>query len=281
VTNVTAHSTHSVATPHVDRSGTPLITMRAIEKSFGAVRALRGVDLTLWPHEVLGLVGDNAAGKSTLMKTLTGVHQPDAGEIRFDNAPVTFQSPRDSRLLGIEMIYQNLALAQNLDVVANVFLGREHYRNLIPFLPGVLPWLDEPRMERETRQLLDRLKINIQSVRTNVERMSGGQQQAIAIARAVAFKARVVIMDEPTASLAVKEVGKVLDIIRGLREAGVAVIIISHRLQDIFSVADRIMVLRTGQCVADRMKADLTMDDVVRYIVGAEAGELSGIASGQ
>lgn len=256
----------------------PLVQMRGIEKSFGAVQALRGADLTLWPNEVLGLVGDNAAGKSTLMKTLTGVHQPDAGTIRFGGEPVSFASPRDSRAAGIEMIYQNLALAQNLDVVANVFLGREHSRYLIP---RVMPWLDEARMERETRSLLDRLKINVPSVRTNVERMSGGQQQAIAIARAVAFKARVVIMDEPTASLAVKEVGKVIDIIRGLREAGVSVIIISHRLQDIFSVADRIMVLRTGQSVADRPASQLTMDEVVKYIVGAEAGELSAIASGR
>ena len=255
----------------------PLVQMRGIQKSFGAVEALRGADLTLWPNEVLGLVGDNAAGKSTLMKTLSGVHQPDAGEIRFEGAPVSFPSPRDSRAIGIEMIYQNLALAQNLDVVANVFLGREHSRSLIPGLP----WLDEARMERETRALLGRLKINITSVRTNVERMSGGQQQAIAIARAVAFKARIVIMDEPTASLAVKEVGKVIDIIRGLREAGVSVIIISHRLQDIFSVADRIMVLRTGQSVADRQAKAFTMDEVVKYIVGAEADELGAVASGR
>jgi ribose transport system ATP-binding protein len=259
------------------RDGVPLVQMRGIEKSFGAVQALRGADLTLWPNEVLGLVGDNAAGKSTLMKTLTGVHRPDAGEIRFANAQVSFQSPRDSRAAGIEMIYQNLALAQNLDVVANVFLGREHSRWIIPGLS----WLDESRMEHETRMLLDRLKINVSSVRTNVERMSGGQQQAIAIARAVAFRARVVIMDEPTASLAVKEVGKVLDIIRGLREAGVSVIIISHRLQDIFSVADRIMVLRTGRSVADRPAKQFTMDEVVKYIVGAEADELNEIAPGR
>jgi ABC-type sugar transport system ATPase subunit len=274
----TMTQTAQLAPPAIDRTGKPLVEMRGIEKSFGAVQALRGANLTLWPNEVLGLVGDNAAGKSTLMKTLTGVHRPDAGEIRLDGAPVTFMSPRESRALGVEMIYQDLALAQNLDVVANVFLGREHYRWLVPSL---IPWLDEPRMERETRSLLDRLKINIASVRTNVERMSGGQQQAIAIARAVAFQARIVIMDEPTASLAVKEVGKVLDIIRGLREAGVSVIIISHRLQDVFTVADRIMVLRTGQSVADRPIEDLTMDDVVRYIVGAEAGELSTIASGR
>jgi ABC-type sugar transport system ATPase subunit len=258
--------------------GKPLIRMRGIAKAFGAVQALRGADLSLWPGEVLGLVGDNAAGKSTLMKVLTGVHRPDGGEILFEGRPVAFHSPRDSRALGIEMIYQNLALAQNLDVVANVFLGREYTRTVVP---GLVQRLDEPRMETETRQLLERLRINIASVRTNVERMSGGQQQAVAIARAVAFQARVVIMDEPTASLAVKEVGKVLDLIAQLRARGVSVILISHRLQDVFTAADRIMVLRSGQCVAERMIHDATMDEVVKYIVGAEAGDLSQIASGR
>lgn len=261
-----------------ESKGEPLIRMRGIAKAFGAVQALRGADLSLWPGEVLGLVGDNAAGKSTLMKVLTGVHRPDGGEILFEGWPVAFHSPRDSRALGIEMIYQNLALAQNLDVVANVFLGREYTRTVVP---GLVQRLDEPRMETETRQLLERLRINIASVRTNVERMSGGQQQAVAIARAVAFQARVVIMDEPTASLAVKEVGKVLDLIAQLRARGVSVILISHRLQDVFTVADRIMVLRSGQCVAERMIHDATMDEVVKYIVGAEAGDLSHIASGR
>jgi simple sugar transport system ATP-binding protein len=256
----------------------PLIRMRGIEKVFGAVRALRGADLSLWPNEVLGLVGDNAAGKSTLMKVLTGVHRPDAGEIFFEGRPVTFHSPRDSRARGIEMIYQNLALAQNLDVVGNVFLGRELTR---PAIPGLVRRLDEAGMEDQTRRLLDRLRINIASVRTNVERMSGGQQQAVAIARAVAFKARVVIMDEPTASLAVKEVGKVLDLIVQLREAGVAVILISHRLQDVFTACDRVMVLRAGACVAERAIADATMDEVVKYIVGAETGNLSALAGGR
>ena len=261
-----------------ESKGEPLIRMRGIAKAFGAVQALRGADLSLWPGEVLGLVGDNAAGKSTLMKVLTGVHRPDGGEILFEGRPVAFHSPRDSRALGIEMIYQNLALAQNLDVVANVFLGREYTRTVVP---GLVQRLDEPRMETETRQLLERLRINIASVRTNVERMSGGQQQAVAIARAVAFQARVVIMDEPTASLAVKEVGKVLDLIAQLRARGVSVILISHRLQDVFTAADRIMVLRSGQCVAERMIHDATMDEVVKYIVGAEAGDLSQIASGR
>jgi simple sugar transport system ATP-binding protein len=259
-------------------AGHPLVRMRGIVKSFGAVKALRGADLDLGHREVLGLVGDNAAGKSTLMKILTGVHKPDGGEIHFDGKQVHFHSPQDSRALGIEMIYQNLALAQNLDVVANVFLGREYKRTIVP---GLINWLDEAKMERETRSLLDRLRINIASVRTSVERMSGGQQQAVAIARAAAFRARVVIMDEPTASLAVKEVGKVLDLIGQLRESGVSVILISHRLQDVFNVCDRVMVLRSGERISERVIKETTMDETVKYIVGAEAGDLSAIASGR
>lgn len=258
---------------------TPLIEMRRICKSFGAVQALRGASLTLWPNEVIGLVGDNGAGKSTLMKTLTGVHRPDSGEILLEGRPVVFNTPRDSRACGIEMIYQDLALAQNLDVVANVFLGRERTR---PQTAGsLLGWLDERWMEAETRRLLERLRINVRSVRTNVERLSGGQQQAVAIARAVAFKARVVIMDEPTASLAVKEVSKVLDLIKQLRDTGVSVILISHRLQDIFTVADRVTVFRNGETVADSRLEDTTMDEVVKHIVGAATNEYSTIASGR
>jgi simple sugar transport system ATP-binding protein len=217
------------------------------------------------PSEVLGLVGDNAAGKSTLMKVLTGVHRADSGDIFFEDQKNIFNSPKDSRKKGIEMIYQNLALAPNLDVVANVFLGREKSSG---FIGNLCSWLHEDLMQRETKDLLNRLKINIPSLRINVQRMSGGQQQAVAIARAVAFQARVVIMDEPTAALAVKETGKVLDIISNLRENGVSVILISHRLQDVFNVADRIMVLRSGETIADEKVENTTMDRIVKYIVG-------------
>jgi ABC-type sugar transport system ATPase subunit len=252
--------------------------MRGITKAFGAVQALAGVDLELAAGEVLGLVGDNAAGKSTLMKVLTGVHQPDAGEIVFAGRAVRFDSPRDSRAVGIEMIYQNLALAPNLDVVGNVFLGREVTRKA---LPHAIEWLDERRMEADTWALLRRLQITIESVRKPVRRLSGGQQQAVAIARAVAFQARVVIMDEPTASLAVTEVAKVLDLIVQLREKGVAVILISHRLQDVFTVADRVMVLRGGRGVMTKRTAETDMADVVKHIVGADAAGLSTLASGR
>ena len=249
----------------INKKNTPLIEMRGIIKSFGAVEALRGANLHLMPSEVLGLVGDNAAGKSTLMKVLTGVHRADSGDIFYENQKNIFNSPKDSRKKGIEMIYQNLALAPNLDVVANVFLGREKSSGFIKNLCG---WLNEDLMGKETKELLNRLKINIPSLRVNVQRMSGGQQQAVAIARAVAFQARVVIMDEPTASLAVKETGKVLDIISNLRENGVSVILISHRLQDVFNVADRIMVLRSGETIADEKIENTSMDRIVKYIVG-------------
>ncbi len=260
-------------------SNKPLVELINIHKSFGPVQALSGASLTLMPGEVIGLVGDNAAGKSTFMKVLTGVHQPDQGEIRISGEKVVFANPNASRRAGIEMIYQNLALAPNLDVVANVFLGRELRcaHALMPFVQV----LDEQLMERKTVELLQRLRINVKSVRLLVEKMSGGQQQAVAIARSVAFEAKLVIMDEPTAALAVKEVGKVLDIITNLRADGVSVIIISHRLQDVFSVADRIIVLQTGKTIAERKTKETTMDEIVKFIVGGVQPELSQIASGR
>jgi ABC-type sugar transport system ATPase subunit len=218
--------------------------MRSIVKNFGPVRALRGVDLRLERHEVLGLVGDNGAGKSTLMKVLTGVHQPDAGQIFFEGQQVHFPSPHDSRAIGIEMVYQDLALAGNLSVDNNIYLGQEMTRS---YLGGLIKMLDHKGMAREAVRLLERLRIDIKSVDYRVETLSGGQRQAVAIGRSAGFEATVVIMDEPTAALAVKEVGKVLDLIHGLKDHDVSVILISHRLQDIFAVCDRIMVLRQGQ----------------------------------
>lgn len=243
-----------------------LVELRGISKSFGPVRALRDIHFGVAPREVLGLVGDNGAGKSTLMKILTGAYQPDSGQILFEGSPVRFNSPHESRLAGIEMVYQDLALAGNLSVAANIYLGREPVKREW----GVLPFMDEKGIETGAESLLQRLRINIPSVRLRVENLSGGQRQAIAIARATAFNAKLVIMDEPTAALAVKEVAKVLDLMRGLRENGVSVIFISHRLQDIFAVSDRIIVLYEGRKVGEMATRQTTMDEVVSHIVGSK-----------
>jgi ABC-type sugar transport system ATPase subunit len=241
--------------------------MRSIVKNFGPVRALRGVDLQLERREVLGLVGDNGAGKSTLMKVLTGVHQPDAGQIFFEGQQMHFPSPHDSREIGIEMVYQDLALAGNLSVDNNIFLGQEMTRS---YLGSLIKVLDHKGMAREAVRLLERLRIDIKSVDYLVETLSGGQRQAVAIGRSAGFQATVVIMDEPTAALAVKEVGKVLDLIHGLKDHDVSVILISHRLQDIFAVCDRIMVLRQGQVVGNTPESQTNMDEIVALITGAQ-----------
>ena len=248
---------------------TPIVEMQAIKKNFGAVQALRGVDLTLRQNELMGLVGDNAAGKSTLMKVLSGAYIPDEGDIYLEGQKAHIASPEDSRRLGIEMLYQDYALANNLDVASNVFLGREVVRlNL-----GLLKVMNKRRMEQEARRLMDRLKIDITSVRRKVENLSGGQRQAVAIGRATAFDAKVIIMDEPTAALSVAAISKVLDLIRELKRQGASIIVISHRLEDIFEVADRVMVLRHGRKVGDlpiggKSLADVR-DEVVARIVGA------------
>ncbi len=246
----------------------PVVEMRNIKKNFGAVQALRGVDLTLHHNEVLGLVGDNAAGKSTLMKVLSGAYIPDEGEIFIEGKKVHFSNPLDARRMGIEMVYQDLALANNLDITANVFLGRETVSTQIgPF--GVL---DSHHMEQAAAQLLSRLKIDIPSVRLLVERLSGGQRQAVAIARATAFNSKVIIMDEPTAALSVAAISKVLDLVRELKTQGASIIIISHRLEDIYSVCDRMMIMRQGRKVRDcPVSGEINefRESVVAYLIGA------------
>ncbi|MBN1316906.1 MAG: sugar ABC transporter ATP-binding protein [Anaerolineales bacterium] len=245
-----------------------VVEMRNIKKNFAAVQALRGIDLVLHHNEVLGLVGDNAAGKSTLMKVLSGAYIPDEGEILIEGEMVHMNNPLDARRLGIEMVYQDLALANNLDVTSNVFLGREAVsKQLGPF--GVM---DSRRMEQEAQRLLDRLKIDIPSVRLLVERLSGGQRQAVAIARATAFNSKVIIMDEPTAALSVAAISKVLDLVRELKAQGASIIIISHRLEDIYSVSDRLVVMRQGRKVRDRPVTgdiDEFRERVVAYMIGA------------
>ena len=246
----------------------PVVEMRNIKKSFGAVQALRGVDLTLRYNEVLGLIGDNAAGKSTLMKVLSGAYIPDEGEIFIDGEKAHVSNPMDARRLGIEMVYQDYALANNLDVAANVFLGREAVRLKL----GPIGVMDYRQMEQETKSLISRLKIDIPSVRQKVERLSGGQRQAVAIARATAFDAKVIIMDEPTAALSVAAIDKVLELIRELKSQGASIIIISHRLEDIHRVSDRMIVLRLGRKVSDKpVEGDIHefRERVVAYMIGA------------
>jgi simple sugar transport system ATP-binding protein len=249
-------------------NGKYLVEMHKICKSFGAVQALKNVDLFLGYREVLGLVGDNAAGKSTLMKVLSGAYVPDTGEIFLDGQKVEILEPQDSRNLGIEMVYQDFALAPNIDVSGNIFLGREATGESI--LSRLLRVMDRRKMDREARSLLERLRIEVASVRHKVSTLSGGQRQAVAVARASAFNARVIIMDEPTASLSVSAIEKVRELISNLKEHEVSVILISHRLEDIFATGDRIMVLKHGKRVGDRQIKDITRDDVVGLMVGAQ-----------
>ena len=215
-----------------------VLEAKSVSKFFGTITALQNVDLHLNKGEVLGVVGDNGAGKSTLMKVLSGLYQPSEGSLFFDKEKVTLNSPRDSQNLGLEMVYQDLALAGNLPIGDNIFLGREPTRKVGPF-----NFLDHKKRKQLTEEHLAKLKINVKSADQKVEELSGGQRQAVAIARATAFNAKIVLMDEPTAALAVKEVGKVLDLILNLKKLGVSVIVISHRMDDIFTVCDRVMAL--------------------------------------
>jgi simple sugar transport system ATP-binding protein len=241
----------------------PVIEARGICKYFGAVTALEDVYLKLYRGEVLGVVGDNGAGKSTLMKILAGLHPPNAGQIFVDGKLVHFSSPRDAREMGIEMVYQDLALAGNLRIDENIFLGRERVRRFGPF-----QFINNAESLRRAKEHLDKLKIEVKSVRQRVEELSGGQRQAVAIARATAFDAKVVIMDEPTAALAVKEVRKVLDLIKDLKNHGIGVILISHRLDDIFYVCDRVMALFRGRNFAEAPLAETNRNEVIGWIMG-------------
>jgi len=243
----------------------PLLEARGISKYFGAVTALDHVNFHLARGEVLGVVGDNGAGKSTLMKILSGLFQPSEGEIVFAGKPVRFMSPRDAHTVGIEMVYQDLALAGNMPIFENIYLGREPGRRWLG-----LTIVDHKESRRKAADHLDRLHIEVKSVDQNVEDLSGGQRQAVAIARATAFDARVVIMDEPTAALAIKEVGKVLDLIKSLKDHGVSVILISHRLDDVFYVCDRVMALFHGRNFADAALKDTSRNEVIGWIMGTK-----------
>ena len=244
----------------------PVLEASNLAKRFGGVQALKGVSLRLAPGEVLALAGDNGAGKSTLIKAISGVHQPDEGEIRYKGRRVVIANPHEARALGIETIYQDLALADNLDVGANVFLGREPERRLL----GLLPALDRRRMREAAREVLHQLEIDIppDKLTRPVRTLSGGQRQAVAIGRAIYWNAEVLIMDEPTAALGVPEQRKVMELIRRLKQQGVAIVFISHNLGDIFAVADRILVLRRGIAAGEREAAHTSGDEIVRLMVG-------------
>jgi simple sugar transport system ATP-binding protein len=259
-----------------DFPAVPAIEARGISKHFGHVVALREVGMRLWPGEVLGIVGDNGAGKSTLMKILAGLYPPSAGEILIGGEVVHLGSPADARRRGIEMVYQDLALAGNMRIDENIFLGRELTRGW-----GRFRLVDHAANTEAAKRHLAGLRINVKSVSQRVEELSGGQRQAVAIARATAFDARVVIMDEPTAALAVREVGKVLDLIKDLRQGGIGVILISHRLDDIFYVCDRVMALYHGRNFAEAALADVDRDDVVGWIMGNRSGQPVAAAPGR
>ena len=243
----------------------PMLSVRNLVKKFGGLTAVNDVSLDVFPGEVVGLVGDNGAGKSTLIKCVAGVHQPSDGHILLEGHEVHFARPIDARQAGIETIYQDLALATNLDVSANIFLGREVKRR---HLGGAVKTLDDGRMLEESRAILDSLGIQIPLMRSEVEKLSGGQRQAVAIARAIYWKARLMIMDEPTNNLGVPEQRKVLELIGTLRAQGVPVILISHTLPDVFAVTDRIVVMHRGRKVAEMPTAQTNSQEIVEYMVG-------------
>ena len=251
-------------------SNTPTVEVRGVSKSFGSVQALRDVDFEVNDGEVMALVGDNGAGKSVLVKCIAGIHPVDSGEIYFEGKLVHIHGPKDSARLGIEVVYQDLALCDNLDVVANMYLGREVH--------DALQRIKEPEMQRKTEETMAGLRVTtMRSVRQRVATLSGGQRQSVAVARAVMWNSRVVILDEPTAALGVAQTEQVLALVKRLAEQGLAVVIISHNLHDVFEVATRITVLRLGRNVGVYERAKTTQEEVVHAITAGEQTKVSGI----
>jgi D-xylose transport system ATP-binding protein len=251
-----------------DRSGTPLVELRDIRVAFGGVHAVDGVTVDLYPGEVVGMVGGNGAGKTTLIRTLSGAHPADSGQILINGDPVTISRPRDAKALGVETIYQNLALADNIDAPGNVFLGRE--------LTTRFGNLDDSAMEDATRKLMGRLNPKFQNFVVPVSSLSGGQRQSVAIARAVHFNARILIMDEPTAALGPAETKQVGDLIKQLREEGLGIFLISHDIHDVFDLSDRISVMLQGKLVGTVDKTEVTTDEVLAMIIlGKRPGEVT------
>lgn len=252
-----------------DHSMEPLLVISKISKHFGGVNALTNVDLELSRGEILGLVGDNGAGKSTLLKILTGAYKPDGGQIYFEGKEVTIHNPRHSRELGIEMVYQHLALCRHLDIASNIFLARELSLSIF----GLIHFLYKRKMEEMAIETLKSLKIDVKDPREIVNNLSGGQQQAVAVAKAVRFGPKLVLMDEPTANLAVREASKVVDLMRSLRNEGIPIIFVTHRLQDIFDIADRVFVLKAGERVDCRPTSELGQEELVKLMfIGRRTG---------
>jgi D-xylose transport system ATP-binding protein len=260
--------TLDTATPPSQRGVTPLVEMRDIRVAFGGVHAVDGVSVDLYPGEVVALVGGNGAGKSTLIHTLAGAHQADSGEIRINGQVVAIHSPRDTRQFGIETIYQKLALADNIDAAGNVFLGRE--------LKTRTGSLDDPAMASATKKVLARLNPRFKNLKTAVRSLSGGQRQSVAIARAVHFNAKILIMDEPTAALGPAETAEVRELITQLKAEGIGIFLISHDIHDVFDLADRISVMLQGRLVATVNKHEVTKDEVLAMIIaGKKPGDVS------
>ena len=251
----------------------PLLEVRNMTKKFGGLTAVDSVDMKIFPGEVVGLLGDNGAGKSTLIKVISGVYHADAGEIFFGGKHVRMDSPMEALGIGIETIYQDLALAENLNVYSNIFLGREKLKKFL----GLVKVLDHEYMLNESRKVLDQLEIEVPSLRNKIRTLSGGQRQAVAISRSIYWNAKFLIMDEPTAALGVVEQKKVLDLVKTLSSQGVPIIIISHQLHDVFSVADRLVIMRRGKKIAERITAQTTPDEVVGLIVGSLPGDYENV----
>ena len=247
------------------KAATPVLAIEGLTKHYGGVRALTDAAFQLMPGEHAAIVGDNGAGKSTFVRLITGVEQPNSGDIRLEGEPVAFHSPLDARDQGLETVYQNLALAEDLDVPANIFLGRE----LTRFNLGPLSFLNHAEMRRQSVEMLRTTGVKIQDLSESMRGMSGGQRQCVAIARAAGFASKLIILDEPTAALGVQETARVEDIIRGLKQRGVPLIIISHNLRQVFDLVDRIWVFRQGRIIGSRRTDSTSPEEIVGLITGA------------
>ncbi|MGN6598814.1 MAG: ATP-binding cassette domain-containing protein [Actinomycetes bacterium] len=256
----------SPATAARASSGAPILELRGINKSFGPVKVLHDVDFAVYPGEVTALVGDNGAGKSTLVKCIGGIYPIDSGQVVFEGRPVTVESPSDINALGVEIVYQDLALCDNLDIVQNMFLGRELRKGFV---------LDEADMERKARDTLASLSVRtVKSVRQLVSSLSGGQRQTVAIAKAVLWNSKVVLLDEPTAALGVAQTRQVLDLVRRLADAGLGVVLISNNMNDVMEVSDRVAALYLGRLAAEVLTKDVTYSQVVELITAGRSGDI-------